>query len=49
LAGVVWLAWHGARVSGSGPQGPSYDDLVVLVAEQAVRIAEQGVVIARDH
>jgi len=33
-------------MSGSGRQRPSYDELVVLVAEQAARIAEQDGVIA---
>jgi hypothetical protein len=32
-------------VSGSGPQPPSYGDLVVLVAGQAARLAEQDAVI----
>jgi transposase len=31
--------WHSARVSGSGPQRPSYDDLAALVTEQAAVIA----------
>ncbi len=37
--------WHSARVSGSGPQRPSYDDLAVLVMQQAARIAEQDAAI----
>jgi transposase len=32
------LVWHSARVSGSPPQRPSYDELVALVEEQAVVI-----------
>ena len=39
------LVWHSARVSGSGPQRPSYDDLAVLVMQQAARIAEQDAAI----
>ncbi len=37
--------WHSARVSGSGPQRPSYDDLAVLVMQQAARIAKQDAAI----
>ena len=33
------MVWHSARVSGSGSQGPSYDDLAALVTEQAALIA----------
>lgn len=36
---VVWLVWHSARVSGSLPLRPSYDELAVLVSEQAGVIA----------
>ena len=39
------LVWHSARVSGSGLQRPSYDDLAVLVMQQAARITEQDAAI----
>jgi hypothetical protein len=39
------LVRHSGWVSGSGPQRPSYDDLAVLIMEQAARIAEQDAAI----
>ncbi len=39
------LVWHSARVSDSLPPRPSYDELAVLVGEQAARIDERDAVI----
>lgn len=46
LAGVVWLVWHSALVSGSESQRPSYDDLVARLVELDARLAERDAVVA---
>jgi transposase len=46
LAGVVWLVWHSARVSGSESQRPSYDDLVARLVELDARLVERDAVVA---